>query len=101
MAGLKDFKKVAGGPEVSKLQERLQEFFAQFATNPLLDGVLLTGIELSTTTTAVAHKLQRKPLGWLVVDIDEQETIARDGAATVASLPLVASGPCVVSLWVF
>jgi hypothetical protein len=101
MAGLKDFKKVAGGPEIAKLQERLQEFFAQFATNPLLDGVLLTNVPLTVAAQQIEHKLQRQPLGWIIVDIDTQCSVNRAGAMTSSFITLQASTPCNVSLWVF
>lgn len=37
---------------------------------PLLDGVLLEGVQLANgSVTRIPHKLRRKPRGWIVVDM--------------------------------
>ena len=103
VAGIRDFKKVAGGDEeFSKLQERLQEFFQPIIACALLDGTLLTNVVLSTTATKVEHKLRRPVQGWIVVrknaaaDIFEPN---RDLPTTF--LTLQASAAVTVDLWVF
>lgn len=106
MAGVPDFKKVANtNEETSKLQERLQEFFTPIQKCPLIDGVLLTNISLvSSGTNSVAHKLNRAPLGWLVVR-NRSNSIIWDTQDTnslkTKSLSLQASSNTVVDLWVF
>lgn len=102
MSGLRDFKKVAGTPEVSKLQERLQEFFKPLVDNPLLDGLLLGEIEIATTPTLVEHKLRRAPLGWIIVSKNANADVWQTTQTLQAAhLTLQASAPVTVTLWVF
>lgn len=110
MAGIKDFKKVAGigatetvaGADVAKLQERLQEFFVPLVANPLLDGVLLNDVALTASATRVEHKLRRKPLGWIVVNKSANADVWQSANdLSTAFLTLQASGTVTVSLWIF
>lgn len=101
MAGIRDFKKVAGADEdVAKLQDRLQEFFAQFIGNPLLNGVLLTNVSLSSTATNVEHKLGRPHLGWIIVRKDANADIW-ESDTTKSFVKLTADANVTVDLWVF
>lgn len=99
--GLPSFKKVAGAtPE--QIQDRLREFFQPIATNPLLDGILLTGVDVGTVPTNIPHKLGREALGWIVVGKSADARVWAPSAPLPKSyLTLQASSPCVVSLWVF
>jgi hypothetical protein len=103
VAGIKDFKKVSSANEdTSKLQERLQEFFQPLVTNPLLDGVLITGVDVGTTATQIKHNLRREPIGYVIVGLNANATVweaSRDLYS--AFLTLQASSPVKVSLWVF
>jgi hypothetical protein len=47
--------------------KNVEKFSQQVILGRLLDNVIITGIELSTSITQVAHKLGRRPLGWIVV----------------------------------
>lgn len=105
MAGFKDFKKVANAnDDTMKLQERLQEFFKAIQNCPLLDGVLLTNVELTTGLNSVPHKLGRELIGWIVVRPradarlwDSQD----DNIFKTKTLALNASADTTVDLWVF
>lgn len=116
MGRVKEFKKSAipnlppaAAPEVkslatsvSQLQERLQEYLVPFNANPLVDGVLLSNIALSTAPKQIEHKLRRAPLGWLVVRTNAAESVHESSTElSTAYLTLTASGPVTVSLWVF
>jgi hypothetical protein len=103
VAGMKDFKKVSGASaDVAKLQERLQEFFAQFATNPLLNGVLLIGQQIGTTATRISHGLGRPYQGYIIVDQDASATVwTASSDLKGAYITLQASAPVTASLWVF
>lgn len=103
MAGIKDFKKVAGATgDVAALQQRLYEFFTQFLNNPLLNGVLLTGVELSSTATQVPHTLGREPQGWIIVNKTANANVWQSSTDLSKSfLTLTASGAVKVDLWVF
>lgn len=103
MAGLKDFKKVSGADdEVAKLQERLQEFFVPLVNNPMLDGVLLKNVQLTTTATDVPHNLRREPIGWTIVRQNANATIWEQTTnLPTAFLKLQSSAAVTVSIWVF
>lgn len=103
MAGIKDFKKVAGGNEdVSKLQERLQEFFAPLIANPMLDGTMLTNVAIGTSPTKVEHKLRREIQGWVVVRNNTNCTIWEPSRElSGAFVTLQSSSATTIDLWVF
>jgi hypothetical protein len=102
MAGIKEFKRVAGveSQEVAGLQTRLLEFFAQFTNNPLLDGVLLTNISLSSTAKTVEHKLGRPHQGWIITKIDANANVW-ETESSKSFIKLTATTNVVVDLWVF
>lgn len=102
MAGIRDFKKVAGAEDdVAVLQDRLQEFFAQFIGNPLLNGVLLTNVSLpAATATRVEHKLGRPHIGWIVVKKNANSDIW-ESQDTKSFVKLTAEADVVVDLWIF
>jgi hypothetical protein len=70
----------------------------------ILNGQLLTGIALSTTTTRVPHKLGRPYVGFIVVDRTVDGRVYRDAAymdQLSNVIPLLASTAMTVSLWIF
>ena len=73
-------------------------------TSPMVSGVLLTGVALTTGTTRVVHKLGRPYKGWMVVDTTTSGTVWRDASDNTRvqdAIPLIASTAMTVSLWVF
>jgi hypothetical protein len=115
MARPSKFSKLqATDPVLNRVQDNLER-----ATNPTLkstvvNGTLLTGIQLTTTSTAVPHKLGRVYRGWHLADQPATGvTVHRSDPATTDVPPkypavnpaqvinLAASAPTVVSLWVF
>ncbi len=69
----------------------------------LLDGRAITGVELSTTPTAISHGLGRIPAGWIITDINAAATVHRVSTATERTryLTLTASAICTVNLWIY
>jgi hypothetical protein len=64
------FKKLAQTTfEAAKAQDNNRQFNDQFKNNPLLDGVRLQNITIGTgaSGTQIAHKLERKPLGYIII----------------------------------
>lgn len=84
----------------SKWSARLNPLLA----NPLVNGRLLEGVALDMGTNVINHGLQRKLRGYIVVLNSEAETFY-DGQTLNQRPDLVlilnASGPTVVSLYVF
>lgn len=102
MSGVRDFKKVSGSEDVMKLQERLQEFFVPFVQCPLIDGTLLTGVQLSTAPKSVEHKLNRAPLGYIITRKNANENVWESSQALPARfLTLTATGAVTVDIWIF
>lgn len=107
MAGIKDFKRVAGAnAEVAELQKRLLEFFTQFVGCPLLDGVLLDGIELENgASKLVEHKLNRPHQGWLIISKDANcdiwETESSKSFIKLNASVVAPATKVTVALWVF
>ena len=66
----------------------------------ILGGVLITSVAVSTTPVAIAHKLGRRPRGWVVVD-DNTGVIVWRTASDAQFLTLDASASATISLWVF
>lgn len=102
MAGIKEFKRVAGATEeVAALQVRLNEFFAQFINNPLLDGLLIKDVVLTASAPKlVQHKLGRELQGWIIVNQNANAVIWQSDSSK-SSIELTTSADVTVSLWVF
>ena len=103
---MREFKKINTlDPELVKVQGNIQEYLRGITTNPLLDGVRVTGISLSASgTTPVEHTLGREPLGWILIrkrgtaDVwDSQDT----NALPSRTLALNCSVNVEVDLWIF
>lgn len=88
---------------LSMMQDQWASQIDPVLTNLLVNGQLLTNQTLSVGTTAINHKLGRKPLGWFLV--------AQMGPATVyqaatqplpnLALSLVSDTAITTSIWVF
>ena len=77
-------------------------FFTQFLNNPLLNGVLLTGVELGSTATQVPHSLGREPQGWIIVNKNADANVWQSSKdLSKAFVTLQASADVTVDLWVF
>lgn len=103
---IETFKKHSSeNQDLNKVQSNIEQFVKQFSLNPLLDGVLVKNIALtSSTTNVVSHKLGRKPIGFLVVRKransvvwDEQD----DNKKPESTLLLNCSANVTIDLWVF
>jgi hypothetical protein len=101
-------------PVLNRIQDRVQKTANPTLKNGLTNGVMLTGVQLSTTSTAVPHLLGRAYRGWHLIDQPAAGvTVHRSDPATADTPPqypavnpaqvinLAASAPTVVSIWVF
>lgn len=83
------------------LQTRWSSLINPVLDNPLVKGRIVRDVALGTTQVVVDHRLGRTPVGWLIIDSSALQTVYRSGPLSPTALPLTASGPVVVSLYVF
>lgn len=89
--------------ELDSFEQRVLSAFERlFSVAPHLDGEMLEFAIAAAGTSAVSHKLQRQPVGWLVVDRDANAELVRtawdDTSITLAEQNTVAAN---VKVWVF
>jgi hypothetical protein len=95
-----------GDRQVDQIGRNVELFARVARASPFWDGALVTAT-LSSTPTQVNHTLGRAYRGWLVVRLQAtsaQGVFEPPGATQVSSqtsIPLQASGPCTVTLWVY
>jgi len=91
--------------ELKQVQENVEQTFKQILTNPLINGVLLRDVQLTTgSTNLVQHKLGRKALGYIVTKRSANATVFDADSKTVVEqnfLKLSTSANVTVDLWVF
>jgi len=69
--------------------------------NPLNDGRALADLDLTTTEQAVAHGLERKPKGFVVISKDAAQHVFESTKADEKHLFLKSDGTVTCSVWVF
>ncbi len=82
------------------IQEAVAASINPVIRQPIVDGVLIEGITITTAGLAVSHLLGRQPRGWFVVDKTTDANVWRT-AWDSRLLTLDASATTVVSLWIF
>ena len=91
--------------DVSFVEYRTQEIADFVERCPLIDGRLLTGIEMITgQDNDIPHGLDRVPAGYIVVNRTANSVISTSSAVNKTpknSLILNCSANVTVSLWVF
>ncbi len=99
----KAFKKTyTENQDLNNMQENVEEVVAPLLKNPLLDGQVLSNIELTTGSNSISHKLGRKLQGWLIVDKDDVADVYRETSPTpTLTLVLNSSANVTISLYVF
>jgi hypothetical protein len=99
----KAFKKTyTTNQDLNNMQENVEEVVAPLLKNPLLDGQILSNIELTTGSNSISHKLGRKLQGWVIVDKDDNSNIYRETSSTpTLTLVLNSSANVTISLYVF
>jgi type IV secretory pathway ATPase VirB11/archaellum biosynthesis ATPase len=96
MAIFGSFKSPAG---VRPEYDRLLDIFSAM---PIMNGRLVEDVSLSTTATQVSHKLGRAYRGWIITNIDTAATLhVSSETSSDKFITLIASAPCIASLWVF
>jgi len=103
---LKSFKKVKlSDSSTSRLQDNCQTTFESLTKVSLLDGILIKDLALTASSTnEIEHKLDRNPIGWIVVRQGAQANIwdLQDANKSPSkSLSLACSADVTIDLWVF
>lgn len=69
-------KVFTGNYELSKVQDNVSEAFSQlFQKNPILNGVFISDVSLSTSDLEINHGLGRDYQGYLVVELHGNATV--------------------------
>lgn len=84
---------------VNRFQQNVKNTLDPITKTPIIDGILITGIVLTTTATNVPHKLGRQPLMWIIADQNTTTTVKRT-AWDATTITLISGATCTVNLWV-
>lgn len=52
---------------INMIQDNVATIIEPISNVPLNSGLILTNVALATGSNNVAHKLERKPLGWFII----------------------------------
>ena len=103
---VRNFKKIeSDDPVLNRVQQKIQDFLTPFIRSPIIDGVLITNVNLQTgQANPVEHKLDRKIQGWIAVRQRGQAQIwdAQDtNDLPTRTLDLRTDANVSVDLWIF
>ena len=91
-------------PETDNLQDNVFEWTQSVINHPLLKGRLIEGIEVTTATKTVEHKLGRSIVGWFIVNKNANADVWDAGTTDTDStkfLVLDSTATVTIDLWVF
>lgn len=92
------------GLNLQQMQNTWASQLNPLLATPIIDGNLLEGIDISSGSNVVNHKLGRKLRGWIIVRIDGVAVIYDTQATNQTpelTLTLTSDAAVTVSLWVF
>lgn len=100
---MKNFNKIhTESREINQIQQNIKDAVDSIVKNPLLDGVLVHGINLTASqNNEIAHTLSRNVIGWIVVDQNAQAQIWRGQASSSRFVNLLTSNNVTVSVYFF
>ena len=102
---IKDFESInTTDSDIRELQYGLSTVLRPVTKAPILDGVLLEDIALSTSSTDVPHKLGRAARGYIPVKMNASANVYDEESSNGDKenfLKLKASASVTVNLWVF
>ena len=99
---MKKYKKLYSSDDITRqLQDNVDAAIGPIIDKPIVDGVLLKSIALTTgSIDIVSHKLGRTPLGYIIVKRSADSTIW-ESETNKRSINLNCSADVTVSIWVF
>lgn len=91
---------------LNETQYGLAEIVRKLNLEPLIGGVFLTDVTLSTTANLIRHELGYEPRGWLVLNKEASYDVYKDTSVTVSSPTTfialrASSGSHTVNLYIF
>ena len=90
---------------LNRIQERLEDILLPVASASIIDGRLISDIDLASgTTSIITHSLGRNISGWIVVSKDAAQhvyDVQSSNDDPDKFLYLTAGGTVTVSVWVF
>lgn len=87
--------------DLSLIQDNVSNTFNPITRIPILDGQLLTAIELGTASQRIEHTLGRKPLGYIVVMLNQDATVfGTESDSRLITLSASANNTT-CNLWIF
>jgi hypothetical protein len=101
---LKNIRTLGGDREQTKMQDYVSNALIPLVRNPLLGGLLLKGVQLSSGTNFVNHRLGRPLQGWVLTRKKANVTVwdDQDNNTNVSTtLKLETSGAITVDIYVF
>lgn len=89
--------------DIQRLQDALSKVFNAIQTKQILDGRLVSNVEIASgTITELDHGLQRPVRGWIVVDKNANAVVWTSASEIPnRTLNLNTSANVTISLWVF
>lgn len=96
----RSFRQINTGQELQLIQDNIEKAISSAITAPILNGRLITSVNLVAGSTKIEHKLARVPQGYIQVDINNVSsiyTVSKDALF----LTLSSSAAVTVSLWIF
>lgn len=93
-----------GSKETNLIQETISTMNQQLINCPLIEGVLLQEVAVSSTGTYLEHKLNRIPIGYIVVRKNSSSVVFASSGGTWNNKHIYltsSSGTITCDLWVF
>lgn len=101
MAGPRSFRQInTSDRELQLIQDNIEKAIGEVINMALLNGRLVTAVDLASGNTSVEHKLDRVPQGYIVTDKNNAATIYTTSKDS-KYLVLNSSAACTVSFWIF
>jgi heptaprenylglyceryl phosphate synthase len=101
MASPRSFKQInTASRELQLLQDNIERAVGEVINMALLNGRLVTAVDLASGNTSVEHKLDRVPQGYIITDKNNAAAIytaSKDNKYLV----LNSSAACTISFWIF
>lgn len=85
----------------NRLESSFVNFAQKLSKTPILNGLLIEDVSITTAQTEIQHNLGRDLVGWIVVDKDTDGRVWRVDSGNANVLKLDCSADMIISLWVF